>query len=363
MSPELLAAVRERVERGYSDDQIRAELKTAGHSEEIITEVLSTARATGGDTLTQIPAVALPKVTELALEGWQYARYHPKLSLLLAIPMMALYGLETLEQMMSMAPASISVAALVVVLVNLFCTIAVLYVVVRGMIGTEPSLASGFSWAAKNVLALLWIGILSMCVVWGGLVLLVIPGLIISFYIYFAQYVYVSEGRRGLAALLRSRQLVRGDALAVVKKLLGLIALLIAVLIVLFASLALLVSVLSVLTGVSLGDSWVVDVVVGLVGQVGSAILTVIGFYITAKLYQILARKKPYDEQAELPGKQRYLALVIWGAIALVATALLVGFSAMQQGELDRAVPEARESDERIDFEAKERAVELRTNL
>jgi hypothetical protein len=57
--------------------------------------------------------------------------------------------------------------------------------------------------------AFLWIRVLQLGAIVAGFALLVIPGLLLSIWLYFAEYTLVFEGRRSFAALLRSRDLMR----------------------------------------------------------------------------------------------------------------------------------------------------------
>lgn len=55
-----------------------------------------------------------------------------------------------------------------------------------------------------------WLVVLSAFAVLGGFVMLVIPGIIFSIWFAFVTYVFVIEGKKGMDALLRSRQYVQG---------------------------------------------------------------------------------------------------------------------------------------------------------
>ncbi len=55
-----------------------------------------------------------------------------------------------------------------------------------------------------------WLTVLSGFVTLGGFVMLVIPGIIFSIWFIFAIYVFALEGEKGMSALLRSREYVRG---------------------------------------------------------------------------------------------------------------------------------------------------------
>jgi hypothetical protein len=63
--------------------------------------------------------------------------------------------------------------------------------------------------------SIFWVGLLSALVVWGGLIPLIVPGIIIAVLVAFAQYAAVEEGKKGFAALMRSRELVKGRWLGV----------------------------------------------------------------------------------------------------------------------------------------------------
>ncbi len=65
-----------------------------------------------------------------------------------------------------------------------------------------------------------WVSLLRGLMVLAGLILLVIPGIIFSIWFCLAQYVFVFEGKKGLAASWRSKDLVKGYGWAVFGRLL-----------------------------------------------------------------------------------------------------------------------------------------------
>lgn len=62
----------------------------------------------------------------------------------------------------------------------------------------------------RKFFSFLWIAILTLLVIVGGLIVLVIPGLVLAVGTIFAGFIYLLEGRGGLRAIDASRQLVRG---------------------------------------------------------------------------------------------------------------------------------------------------------
>ncbi len=70
------------------------------------------------------------------------------------------------------------------------------------------------------ILPLVWVSFLTGFIVCGGYFLLIVPGIIFSIWFFFAQFVLVKEDVRGMEALLKSREYVRGQWLAVAIRLL-----------------------------------------------------------------------------------------------------------------------------------------------
>lgn len=74
--------------------------------------------------------------------------------------------------------------------------------------------------ATRGFWPFLLILVLSGLAIVGGLILFIIPGIIFSIWFSFAAFVFVFEGLRGVAALKRSKQLVRGYAWTILARLL-----------------------------------------------------------------------------------------------------------------------------------------------
>jgi len=64
------------------------------------------------------------------------------------------------------------------------------------------------SW--KKIGSFFWVALLAGLANFAGFLLLIIPGIIFSVWFAFSPYVFVAENLRGIAALKRSRELVRG---------------------------------------------------------------------------------------------------------------------------------------------------------
>lgn len=98
-------------------------------------------------------------------------------------------------------------------------TLATIYVL------GEPSLTARQAWdrALPQTLPLVWLGIISAFFVVGGLLLFIVPGVMFAVWFSVVTLVFAREGERGMAALRRSRQLVRGRFWAVTWRLLVLL--------------------------------------------------------------------------------------------------------------------------------------------
>ncbi len=74
--------------------------------------------------------------------------------------------------------------------------------------------------AVRLILPMLWTGFLQICIIMGGLIALIIPGIALSISFSFTNFALIEQNKRGLAALQSSRQLVKGRWWAIFGRLL-----------------------------------------------------------------------------------------------------------------------------------------------
>lgn len=86
---------------------------------------------------------------------------------------------------------------------------AVIHGVARLYLGHETSAVDSIKRGFSSLLPLIWTSILYTLAVMGGFILLIIPGILFALWFGLYQHVVVIERTRGLAALKRSKQLVR----------------------------------------------------------------------------------------------------------------------------------------------------------
>jgi hypothetical protein len=64
--------------------------------------------------------------------------------------------------------------------------------------------------STPSIPSLLWIGVLSFLIIFGGFLLLFIPGVLVSVWIAFSGFVYFKDQKKGFQAVKQSREYVRG---------------------------------------------------------------------------------------------------------------------------------------------------------
>jgi hypothetical protein len=83
---------------------------------------------------------------------------------------------------------------------------AFIFAVTNEELGIKDSLKQGW----HRILSFMWIYNLTGFIITGGFLLLIVPGVIFLVWFAFAQFILASEGERGMNALLKSKEYVRG---------------------------------------------------------------------------------------------------------------------------------------------------------
>lgn len=110
---------------------------------------------------------------------------------------------------------TVSLGILVGVACSLWCYSGFLCAVVDDTLRLEDALSRG----KELLLPLAWIFLLTGFIVTGGYFLLIIPGVIFTVWFFFSQFIVPGENVRGMEALLKSREYVRGHWLDVALRL------------------------------------------------------------------------------------------------------------------------------------------------
>jgi len=164
----------------------------------------------------------LPGIGQLLREAWSlYTNRLPTLAGIVAIPavlaFLALLGSKYIEQSgailqaHSVSPAyavGFIVGAVVIAVLGIWAQGATLYALKDSSEGI--GIGESYKRAAKSILPLLWVYVLSGFVVFGGVLLALIPGVVFMIWFIFAPFALIVDGERGMRGLLKSKDYVRG---------------------------------------------------------------------------------------------------------------------------------------------------------
>ena len=171
-------------------------------------------------------APAMTDIGELFRQSWElYQKRFVTLILLYLLTMLAVIiptalavGLAFFMTLIAGGIAffvTVSLGILVGVVCSLWCYSGFLCAVVDDTLRLEDALTRG----KKLLLPLAWIFLLTGFIITGGYFLLIIPGVIFTVWFFFAQFIVPGENVRGMEALLKSREYVRGHWLDVALRL------------------------------------------------------------------------------------------------------------------------------------------------
>jgi hypothetical protein len=209
MSPELIVAIRDRLQNGQTKEEIKAAVLAMGHTD-VVFEAAYTLALHDMHGAAPVREESLPRASELVVSGWNFTKSHMDLLALLLVPgiisTVLQWAEKTYTQIGWLNAATLSLS-LITTIAYLVCLLAVLYSV---SLEGRTSLAAAFAWVGKNFFRFLWTCILAGLVIWGGFMFFIVPGFIVLVLICFQQYAFVLENTWGMDALLRSRELVHG---------------------------------------------------------------------------------------------------------------------------------------------------------
>jgi len=164
------------------------------------------------------PRRMLPDISTLFSESW--AIYQRRFAVLIGlylltviafiIPPVILAGAAILAGAGKGGAAFVLAGALGVIVgiyFGLRCLGGFLYAVVDEQLAFSAALEKG----KTVILPLLWVGFLTGFIISGGFLLCIIPGLIFMVWFFFAQFIVIKEDVRGMGALLKSKEYVRGE--------------------------------------------------------------------------------------------------------------------------------------------------------
>lgn len=203
--------------------------------------------------------------------------------------------------------------ALAALIISALVNLGILYAVVEN----TPVLKS-IKKAWRNIWGYWWIMILSGLIVMGGAIFLLVPGIIFAVWFMMAQYIFVLENKRGLDALLRSKEYVQGHGWDIFGKIMYFI--LISLIILIAAAIG--GTLLALLLGAQSTNT---------VMALALGILTVLGMYYYFAIFEELRRLKPELRDRPVSGKKSWwIAATVWGLVGAPAIIALISMAAVK---------------------------------
>src|SRR3989344_2048549 len=170
-------------------------------------------------TVPSAPA-RLPTVNELLSSAWRF--YHAHLAMFIGIAVIpVLLKLTDLILPFFIASGGIQIS---LTIVSFLAIMIMQYTIIDTVVENgEPvgGVGGAYRKALRFFLPAMWVGFLVGISTFGGMMLLVIPGIIVSIWLSFALIVLFAEGRRGMSALTGSWHYAHGFGLQIFWRLLA----------------------------------------------------------------------------------------------------------------------------------------------
>lgn len=232
VNQQLLDYIRQQLQQGVSREQIKSSLLANGWQEADINETF--ALISNPAHSPQSPITSQPTITALpgasAILGQAWSLYKQRLGTFLGImiiPMLVLIGVLAVFVGggllgFTLLPAKfaaggiglgllivLAIAFLLVVFISqIWGQTALLYAIKDSQerIGVMEAYRRGW----HKILSYWWVSLLAGFIMMGGFLLLVVPGIIFAVWFSLAMFVLIAEDLKGMNALLKSREYVKG---------------------------------------------------------------------------------------------------------------------------------------------------------
>lgn len=225
MTPEQIAFVQGQLAGGATPQQVTQLLLAHGYTSDQVADLLAVAA-------NPIQATSTVQVNSLSVATGSLLLFGTTLSNTFArvtargplfLGFVTFTCLVLYSYTFHSANVTINGAASVASLILAVLSLAVGMLVMRNMLRETPvGLTEDMSWVSQNFFSCLWVNILLLLLIVSGCLLFIIPGVILSMYLLFAQPIRMSEGVRGINALVRSTELVHGHWWGVFGRVVGL---------------------------------------------------------------------------------------------------------------------------------------------
>jgi len=157
---------------------------------------------------------SLISITELLKNSWEIYKERFKVFIgIISIPIFIYILMGIYSVFINKIPFFISLPLIftwiiIVIIVGFWSSLALIFAIKdrKENIGIKESFKRG----KPILIPFAWVSFLTAIVLFGGFLLFIIPGIIFTIWFLFAPYILVSEGTKGMKALFRSKDLVRG---------------------------------------------------------------------------------------------------------------------------------------------------------
>lgn len=320
MTPELIAAIKARISAGQDESLIRQSVLEGGYTEEVCSLAYkqATDELASGVVATNIPVApkTLPSVINLVEESFAFVFARLSLVGLIFVPSVLAYVLTALPEF-SFIPESAAlvfqVLAIPFYIIYAFNTVAVLYIVATGGSATYKE---ALVWVKSNFWGMIFMYILLGFAIFGGFLLFLIPGLVVLTTLYFAPYSFTLDGKRGMDALLHSRELVQGKFWPVLYKIVGFG-------LIMFIPVFLVAFLFGMAEGFGSTELPQVELVGNILLEIFSAFYTVMGFQAMTRVYTAL-KTYPHETVSSSFTKALYGVLMVIGLVTIPLLIFLV---------------------------------------
>lgn len=203
--------VSEERARGVHDEDIKAELISKGWAEMMISEVMNTVGFSTQNTLPSLYELLKRSFDELWRNIW-------KSFLIMVLPIVLVGGIGLVGGLSMVFVHSenslFGFGGLIFVAVVLMCVVMFISTIMLiKEIASDWTLSYGnaLTESVAYIFPLLWVAVLTTLAILGGFSAFIVPGFIATIWYAFAQIATIIDHKRGMRALLYSKELVKGN--------------------------------------------------------------------------------------------------------------------------------------------------------
>ena len=223
VNQQLLDYVRQQLAVGVSTEQVKKVASGAGWLEPDIDQAFLALQPKIITSATSTTTTTLPNGFALLYEAWDF--YKKRWFVFLRIQFLSFvfaivpFLLLAILSVVALLVRGTSLLLLLLPIVILVCLITIPVVVSLGSLAfiyaikdTNENIGAkeAFKRAWKKILSFWWLSLLSIWIVLGGMLLFVVPGLIFGIWFSFSTWVLIADDTKGIDALLKSREYIRG---------------------------------------------------------------------------------------------------------------------------------------------------------